>query len=155
MRKIGWIMIVTSVLVFFIAICFTKFYVDSFTEPSFIISPDGIPIENDNEPSDPESGERLIYIILISYVSGGVLLISGVVSLIINTAKKKGIGAVVRQVGVVLERESGKVQDCVIVELDDCTRRKLMVDPSIILVRGDRGIIGYQGKLLVEFQKMM
>lgn len=86
----------------------------------------------------------------VFYVVAGLLFISGIG--IALAAKNKNSIETTQQHGIVLEKENS-TYTYVIVEFDDKSRRKLIVEPQIIVAKGDRGIIGYKNDLLVEFTK--
>ena len=90
-------------------------------------------------------------IVSLCYIGGVVFLPIGGIALFLNHSKKTK--KIIRQIGVILEIENGDYLNSVIVEFEDYSRKKLLVNPSIALVRGDRGVIGYQGDLIVEFQR--
>lgn len=54
--------------------------------------------------------------------------------------------------GVILEKEK-RFFTSIVVEFEDNTRKKLVVEPPVMVATGDRGVMGCKGDLLIEFNK--
>lgn len=87
---------------------------------------------------------------VMCYVLGVLFFISGIGFAV--AVKKMNHAETIRQKGTILEKENGP-HVSVIVEFDDNSRKKLFVEPPLIVAQGDKGMIGYKGKALVEFSK--
>lgn len=87
---------------------------------------------------------------ILFYALGGILLLTGVIFILISLNKENTV--IIRQNGVILEKENGPCESA-IVEFDDHSRKKFFIEPSLIVLQGDKGEIGYKGNLLVEFNK--
>lgn len=87
---------------------------------------------------------------VVFYALSGMLILAGIA--FATTAKKKNDTKIIKKHGIILEKQTNNYES-VIVEFDDGIRKKLLVEPPLIVAEGDKGVIGFKGNLLVEFTK--
>ena len=90
----------------------------------------------------------------ISYIGGGLCLIGGLILWVRHG--KESTAEVIRQNGTIIEKTtSNNMANYVIVSVEfaDGTRKRLFVEPPLIVAQGDYGLIGYKRSSLVEFTK--
>ena len=87
---------------------------------------------------------------VVFYSLSGVLMLAGIA--FATTAKKKNKAQIIKKYGVILEKQINNYES-VLVEFDDGIRKKLLVESPLIVAKGDKGVFGFKGNLLVEFSK--
>ncbi len=87
---------------------------------------------------------------VVFYGLFGVFMLAGIA--FATTAKKKNDAKIIKKYGIILEKQTNNYES-VIVEFDDGIRKKLLVEPPLIVAKGDKGVLGFKGNLLVEFSK--
>ena len=87
---------------------------------------------------------------IVCYVFSGVLLFMGI-GFAFADQKKNNIYTI-RQRAVILEKEK-ETFESVIVKFEDNTRKKLFVEPPVMVAIGDKGIVRIKDNLLVELNK--
>ena len=88
---------------------------------------------------------------VVMYIASGLFIIGGIACAV--HASRKNSAQTVRQHGTVIEKEKINNTESVTVEFDDHSRKKLFVEPPVLVAKGDVGVFGYKGNLLVEFVK--
>ena len=153
LKTLAIIMIILSIIFFIGGICSSKLaeanrglkYSTGYTRNgAFVATGNGVAGAN---KKGENAGKTLS---AVFYTFSGISLIAGISA----TAKAKKVTNtnVIRKYGIILEKQTNSYES-VLVEFEDGIRKKLLVEPPLIVAKGDEGFIGFKGNLLVEFSK--
>ncbi len=146
-KKGAVVLIMLSVLFFIGGMCFSKLADDNRGLKVY----HGYSTSSERAGANKKGEEVAEGMAVASYSLGAIFLICGVIYIV--TASKKQNAKTVYRNGRILEKNANGAFAFVVVEFDDNTRRRMVVEPPLIVAQGDKGQLGYKGNSLVEFIK--